>query len=430
MIPPGKEPPPRSADRPHLLVFEPDGRGHAREWIEYLIDWTRKAPDPADITVLTDAPLARELSRHADMAGRSRIRICTLSRTETALCNSRRLAVSGIARWWTMRRHLEKTGANSGFFLGFDHLTLPLGLGWSLKGQPVSGILFRPSVHYTPAPGRTWRERTRNARKNLLYRGMTRNRCVRTIWSLDPHFPAFAAAAYPHGDKVRAIPDPVCSPVTLPRAAVRDPAPRRTTFLLFGVMASRKGVFELIDALMRIESSFARAIHVVIAGEVVPQIAARFATAAAELRTRRPELFLEIDNRRLQPAEIAGYVAAADVVLAPYQHFVGSSGVLMWAANAGKPVITQSYGLLGRHVADYGLGLAVDTTDPSVLAAAIVVAVREGAENLADPTGMSRFLEGHSPETFATRIMENALGIAGGTDCPQANRSRSPVSTD
>ncbi len=50
-----------------------------------------------------------------------------------------------------------------------------------------------------------------------------------------------------------------------------------------------------------------------------------------------------------------------DVVLIPYQRHVGSSGLLIWAASAGKPVITQDFGLIGALTRAYKLGQTVDT---------------------------------------------------------------------
>src|SRR3546814_14935073 len=82
------------------------------------------------------------------------------------MCTHRRLAVSGFARWWTMRRQLAASGARHGLFLEFDHLSLPLALRLPLgPGRTVSGILFRPSVHYDRVGTATVAERLRALRK-------------------------------------------------------------------------------------------------------------------------------------------------------------------------------------------------------------------------------------------------------------------------
>ncbi|MEX2453804.1 MAG: glycosyltransferase [Rhodospirillaceae bacterium] len=420
--------------RPHLLLFEPDGRGHAQEWIEHLLDWLARSPRDADLSILTDQGLYSELSNRAGWHGRSRIRIRALTARETAFCNSRRLSVSGMARWWVMRRHLRLTGASHGIFLGIDHLSLALGLGLGTGSVPLSGILFRPTVHYDPPSSQTWKERIREIRKNVLYQGMLSNPSVSTIWSLDPDFPSYAVTKYRMGEKVRAIPDPIgdmpASPLGTPVSSLAASGGGRTRFLLFGVLAERKGVLTLLDALQRIEPHWAAAMHVTIAGTVDPSIADRFRRAVNTVREIRPELWLDIDERRLPKSDLANHVADTDVILVPYQRFAGSSGVLLWAASAGKPVITQSYGLVGRLVDEYRLGRAVDTTDPSDLAAALVAAVRDGYRELGDSEGMARFADCHSPEVFASRIMETILGFSFDANAESPAVSRASASTD
>jgi len=407
---------------PHLLLFEPDARGHAPEWIGHLLERLVEQQRTVTVSVAVPPALAAELSGWTRRRGRTRVRVLPLRAIETALCNSPRLAVSGLARWWTMRERLRETGADHGIFLCLDHLSLPFGLGLGTGAADVSGILFRPSVHYPADPDRAppLRERVRDFRKAVLYPLMLRNPAVRAVWSLDPHFPAYAVERYRHGHKVRPAPDPAY-PFQLaagaPKQADADAdaplpmvPPGRTLFLIFGVLSERKGMLAVIDALRRLEPRFAASVAVMAAGTIDPPIEARLDRALTELREVRPEIWLRFDNRRLTMDEIAAYVANAEVVLAPYQRFVGSSGVMLWAASAGKPIITQRYGLLGRLTRDYRLGLDIDTSDPSEIASAMVTAVRRGPRALADPAGLARFTESHSPEVFTARILEGALG--------------------
>jgi glycosyltransferase involved in cell wall biosynthesis len=409
--------------RRHLLLFEPDARGHAAEWIEYLLDWLGRADHEISISVAVPPSLAAEITDSTPVGDMPEVHVVPLGFVETKLCNSTCLPISGFARWWTMRRRLRKTGAECGLFLCLDHLSLPLGLGLKAGGRTISGILFRPSVHYRPGPEEIppLSERLRDLRKDFLYRLMLRNDAIKTVWSLDPHFPDFAASRYSNGRKVRPIPDPIRQfNSTLSgdgRAVAASPMADqvarhgRTLFLIFGFLTERKGVLTLLDALRRIESRYATAVAVLAAGVIDPRITAPLKAAVEELRETRPEIWLHFDNRRLSSAEIAAYVAEADVILAPYQRFVGSSGVILWAASAGKPVITQEYGLLGRLARDYRLGLAVDTSNASELAAAIITALKKAPHELAEPEGMARFVEGHSPDIFAARLMEDAAGI-------------------
>lgn len=48
--------------------------------------------------------------------------------------------------------------------------------------------------------------------------------------------------------------------------------------------------------------------------------------------------------------------------------FVGSSGVLLWAARAGRPVLAQEFGLIGRLTRDHRLGTVAHSSGPVRLA--------------------------------------------------------------
>jgi glycosyltransferase involved in cell wall biosynthesis len=400
-----------SDDVHHLLILEPDARGHAVEWIEHLARRIAEAHLATRLSLAVPLALAKEITGGGHEPWRASVRIVPLRRWQLALCNTRILAVSGLARWWIMRRLLERIDADHGLFLSIDHLTLPLGLGLGFGGRQVSGILFRPSVHYAAAEGvlPRLRERIRDVRKTILYRKTLANPSVRSIRSLDPYFPAYAAAHYPNSEKIRGVPDPA-HPCVIQETEdvpyIEEIPAGRTVFALFGVLSLRKGVLALLVALRRLESRYASAIAVCIAGEIEPAIARKMKDALGELADLRPELWLRVENRRLSTAEIAALVDRADVILAPYQRFVGSSGVLLWAAKGGKPVITQNYGLLGRLVGDYGLGLAVDTSDPSDIAAALAATVRRGPATLGNPEGMARFIDSRTCDGFADAVLE------------------------
>src|SRR5207237_3091484 len=116
--------------------------------------------------------LCQVLPRRLPPIAAVRCRLVALWPLERWLCTLRLLSVSAFARWWTMRRHLRRSGAQQGFFLMLDLLSLPLALGLGAGGKRVSGILFRPSVHYgTIGPYKPSRgERLRDGRKALLYR--------------------------------------------------------------------------------------------------------------------------------------------------------------------------------------------------------------------------------------------------------------------
>lgn len=400
--------------RPHLLIFEPDPRGHTCEWIEHLLAAAPNCPERPLLSLVVAADLASLLGDAVARAPANQVRVIALTAREQALCTHHRLSVSAFARWWTMRRHLRLTGATGGVFMEFDHLSLPLGLGLK-TGRPVCGILFRPSVHYgTFGPDRpTVKERLRDARKEVLYRLMLANPALGTVLSLDPYFPEFAWRHYRHGEKVVALPDPAfpipSGSLAEEPAFMADIPAGRSLFVLFGELTARKGVMPLLEALAMLPADAAGRIAVIVAGRLDATLRPAVQHAAAGLALARPDIWFRLEDRRLPEDELAHLVGRSDVILAPYQRFVGSSGILMWAARMRRPVICQDYGLLGHLTRRHALGLAVDTTDAGALAGAIALAVRRGPKAMGDPVRMASFAASHTAEHFAQTILRSAL---------------------
>ena len=150
--------------------------------------------------------------------------------------------------------------------------------------------------------------------------------------------------------------------------------------------------------------------------ERLSPVGASSGPAALQARFSRPmdPASLQADSRLAPPlahrwlgdGEIAGLVRWSDVVLAPYQRFVGSSGVLLWAAAAGRPVITQDRGLLGELTRRHGLGTAVDTTDPAALAAAVAAAALDESQPPFDRERARTLVAGHGSGRFARLLLD------------------------
>lgn len=394
----------------HILVLEPDSEGHPREWLEHLVAFAAAPQRQVTVSFVVAAEMVGHLAARVPPGADGKIRIVALRPYERWLCTRRFLTLAAFARWWVMRRYLRRTGAQAGHFLSFDHMCLPLALGLGMGGRPVSGILFRPSVHY--ADGEAYRpgaaERVRDLRKSILYRLTLLNRSVRTVLSLDPYFPDHARRHYRNGNKVVAIPDPAYPQAGGARAAAIGTRPtNHIGFVLFGYLTERKGLLVLLDALSLVDPAVASRIAVTIAGRVEPALRAQVDERVRRVRAQRPDLRLHLDDRWLPADELDALVTASHVVLAPYQRFVGSSGVLLWAAQAGLPVLTQDFGLLGRLVRDHKLGLTADTTDPARLAAGIEQMVTAGPHAFVDPEEARSFVQERTPDNFAAVVMRS-----------------------
>jgi glycosyltransferase involved in cell wall biosynthesis len=395
-----------SPDPRKILIFEPDAEGHALEWLKHLVDFVSDDEGKTEIWLLVSEQLHRALA--ASIENRN-VKLVMLTPEEKAACTRRPLLLAAFARWRTMRRHLRLSGAHHGFFLMLDLLSLPLALGFGGGGARFSGILFRPSVHYGEiGPYRpSLKERLRDLRKTILYRLMLLNPALERVLSLDPFFPRHARAHYRHGEKVMALPDPA-HPLVTPGASGNAgefvPA-GRVGFLLFGYLAERKGPLAVLDALLLLPPEIAQRLAVLFAGKIDPDLRDRLEERRWALADRCPDLWLRIDDRRLEEAELSSLVRRSDVVLAPYQRFVGSSGVLLWAAQSGRPVLAQEYGLVGRLTREHRLGVSVDSGNPVQLAFEIARMVRLGPANFIDRPAAAEFAAAQTPHRFASLVL-------------------------
>ncbi len=397
---------------PDIIVFEPTAEGHVFEWLVHLVD-AAMSDAARHVWFVVAAQLHDALLAQVQPIARRRIRIIALQQHEERLCLDRRLTIRAFAQWWTMRRYLRRTNARSGFALSLDHLSLPIAIGLRFGDATISGVLFRPSVHYrTIGPYRpSLSERIRDLRKTVLYRRMLANGAMGEVLSLDPYFAEFAVAHYRRGRKVRRVVDPVFPSTEIAdseRRLARQLPPERVRFVLFGSLQRRKGVLQLLEALSLLDRRTGRQAAIMIAGRVDDDLRDELTHAVHRIAATCPDIWLHVEDRRLASGEIAALIDGCDVVLAPYQRFVGSSGVLLWAAQRNKPIVTQDFGLVGRLVRDHRLGLAVDATDAVALAGALGAVIRDGPASCFDRRLAARFTAGRTPRAFAAAVLASA----------------------
>src|SRR5687767_2560427 len=89
-----------------ILVLEPDSEGHSQEWLRHLIDFAA-TDDAPRIEIVASSSLCEALRPAIANGPHRRISLSSLSPAEQRYCTHRRLAVSGFARWWVMRRYLR-----------------------------------------------------------------------------------------------------------------------------------------------------------------------------------------------------------------------------------------------------------------------------------------------------------------------------------
>lgn len=317
-------------------------------------------------------------------------------------------ADSATIRWSIMKEQLEIQGCGHCLITYLDACLLPMAVGIPLPCA-FSGILFRPTFHYPlPGSGIDPRQRVQRLQGRWLLERALAHPGLRRVFCLDP-------TAVPHlqgrnSAPVTFLPDPVPIPEQdrnasdLENKRALGIKPGRTALLYFGDLSTRKGIFQLLDALLLLPDAVLARCCLVLAGALksldVPELDRRL--------DRLRETSLQILQRReyVPETEISRLFGAADLVLAAYQDHVGMSGVLLRAAAHGKPVLTQSYGVMGQLTREHGLGLSLDTGRPEEIARGLTRFLGPDRETLCNAEGMRRLAEAHREPLFAETLLE------------------------
>ncbi|MBX3010679.1 MAG: glycosyltransferase [Caldilineaceae bacterium] len=321
------------------------------------------------------------------------------------------------AEWQLFCRYANLTQATQSLVMYLDRFQLPLALGLPVS-LLVSGIYFRPKLHYSQLPGTTtsFKQQCQQQRERLLWRRAFRHPRFQTLFCLD----ALAVAplqALTQQRPVLHLPDPVASntvdsasAVHLTKAALGI-AEHRHLFLLFGVLDSRKGIYQLLDALRLLPDTALSKLAILFVGPIAQRDTARFSQQCEAVRTAKPAVQLLVWDRYIHEEEIQPFFTLADVILAPYQQHVGMSGIVVRAAAARKPLLAAQYGLMGAIVRQHQLGLTLDTTQPAQIAAGITEYLERSVTDQFDPDAASNFATANTPARFV-EVLAKGLGLA------------------
>jgi hypothetical protein len=377
-----------------FTYFEPRLDGHSTQWARLILEQAAQDQRVTKVRLVATAQLVERLTETCQT---SQIHSEIISSEALACLTSGSLWAQGRAQWRAALALRDKTGGDV-FLPFFDHAVIAAALdraGHSGPGK-ISGVIFRPPNNFAIQP--SWPRKLDTLRRWTSY-SLAQGKVVESLFTLDETASNGKGSAFKKALKF--LPD-IAPDVAKFNFNLQLPRPDcRAIYLLFGSLSARKGIFQIVEAWALMDPSFHKANVLRLAGKIATEDRSIFLKRVAHLRQLIPEMMIEIEDRFLTEDELAQNVCAAKVILAPYQNHVGSSGVLYWAAAAGKPVLSQKTGLMGFLVHKYGLGQSVETSIPVEIAKAL------GQDQLVrfDPS----FCHGHSPFDFAATVLVGAI---------------------
>jgi glycosyltransferase involved in cell wall biosynthesis len=187
--------------------------------------------------------------------------------------------------------------------------------------------------------------------------------------------------------------------------------PNAFVVLVFGVIDRRKCLDVLLEGAVRVPADVD--LTILIAGPQARNDVGAILQSSAASALRGAGRLVE-HNRFILSGQDIDPASAADAFWVYYEpNFVYSSSVLVRAGLSGRPVIVRRRGVVGKQVEENGLGLALDSDTPEVVAAALTQLGRDEAlRRRMGESGVRTFAR-HTPKAFSTPITDGIMGTLG-----------------
>ncbi len=404
-----------------LMLFDLDVSGHHPVYIEHLVKYWCEQKVSGTLHIVVSPKL---FDLHADLVDRAlssnsdSLNFVAISPQEQAELLEKNSFASRLLmafkEWDLLCTYAIALGINHCLLMYLDTFMLPLAFGYKSPCS-LSGIYFRPICHYqkfmnfTPSlRERFWLWRDRFYQSKIL-QGRDD---IKNLFCLDPFAVRYMEKSASDVNVVY-LPDPVNISIEKPNECELTQLKEslniefgRQVFLLFGTISERKGIHQLLEAILMLEPDMCQKICLILVGRVVESDRVRMQNLLEKISQTLPVQIIT-ETRFVTEREIQLYFQIADVVLAPYQRHVGMSGILVRAAAAQKPVLSSDYGLMGEITRLYELGLTVDSRFPKEIAQGITQMLRESPIKFGNPDKMKSFAQENAAERFAQVIFDH-----------------------
>lgn len=395
-----------------IMLFDLAVGGHHPSYISHLVEYWCAEKISGKLYVVVSPKF---LTVHSDVVnigakyGRKNLEFLAITQAEYLKWkNQPHFLLKVFQEWHLFCKYSRILKSNHSLLLYFDHFQLPLALG--LKAPcTFSGIYFRPTFHYAEFENykSSGKDTFRRWRQILILSQVLKKSQLTYLLCLDPFAIKFISKLTKK-TKILYLPDPVDvsshNQVNInnlkKKLGIDD---WRKTFLFFGRLNSRKGIYQLLDAISLLSTEVCEKLCLLIVGNTSESEQIIINTRITELIKSLPIQIIS-HYKFISETEVNLYFQISEIVLAPYQHHVGMSGILLLAAAANKPVLSSDYGLMGEITKRYKLGLTVDSTKPQLIAQKLAILLLEPTDKFCDREKMTKFVCDRNSQYFAQTI--------------------------
>lgn len=235
--------------------------------------------------------------------------------------------------------------------------------------------------------------------EKFSYTLLTKRKRFQWLFTIDPYL-----SKYMRSGKVISVLDPAklhsSSSEFLPE--FQD---KKINLLVYGYIDSRKGLQNLIK-LMR-DPIIDKNLRLIVAGKIDHSI--DFLLESEDTKCLQSEGRIVFIDRYITDHEEASLFQKSDIVWVLYPKSHCMSGALVRAGRYGRPVITSTFGVVGRLVSETGMGVAVpDNDDAALIKALNLLCERGDLRSRMGKAGLHMF-NSATPEAFAQAIISRII---------------------
>ncbi|MEM6253278.1 MAG: glycosyltransferase [Cyanobacteria bacterium P01_D01_bin.156] len=408
--------PGKIADRQTLMLFDLSVYGHHATYIQYLIRyWQQEQIEHKLVIVVSPRFLSihHDVVELANVGAQGDIRFVAITEAEEAQLPSRRSSLNrNLRNWseWQLHcRYAKNLEVTQSLIMYIDTYQLLLAFGQS-SPCPFSGIYFRPTFHYSELgnPPTGFKARVQRQWEYFSIMRVLQNPQLQQLFSLDSFAVDYLKKRDPQA-KISQLADPVevTIPATLDTAHFKQTLgieSHRKVGILMGALTRRKGIYPLLNAIKELSPEQCEQFCLLLVGAASPTEMEKIKLVVADVLDSCP---VQIISRYefIPEEEIPTYFEISDFALALYQRHVGMSGIILLAAAAQKPVLSTNYGLMGKLVNQYRLGMTVDSANSKEISYALTQLLTSDITSTYDETLMMKFSEKNAWQNFSKTLL-------------------------